>query len=311
MKNKQLATAMYLIDVLAIRAGNEKGEDEADTVGCCSLRLEHIELITPNTLKFDFLGKDSIRYINEVEVSSQVFKNMKELRKGKKKSDMIFDLLNTSYLNNHLKKLMPGLTAKVFRTYNASHTFQEQLKNTNPNDSEVLKLQSFNRANRQVAILCNHQKTVSKNFETQMEKQEDRIRAIKLDIKRVKGSILASDKKLVKSYPELEEPESDLEDDWCREFIKNKYEDAREKAKVKFEVKNEQLESSNEETVPQSKLQSQLDSYDEKESQMLSEVDTGKYEKVSDPEKLIARWQKLNESLLKQKTVKTEKVIVI
>ena len=43
MKNKQLGTATYLIDKLALRVGNEKGDDEADTQGCCSLRVEHID----------------------------------------------------------------------------------------------------------------------------------------------------------------------------------------------------------------------------------------------------------------------------
>jgi len=33
-----------LIDRLALRVGNEKSEDEADTVGCCSLRVEHVKL---------------------------------------------------------------------------------------------------------------------------------------------------------------------------------------------------------------------------------------------------------------------------
>ena len=43
MKERQQATALYLIDKLALRAGGEKDADEqADTVGCCSLRLEHI-----------------------------------------------------------------------------------------------------------------------------------------------------------------------------------------------------------------------------------------------------------------------------
>lgn len=32
-----------------------------------------------------------------------------------------------SILNQHLQSLMPGLTAKVFRTYNASETLQNQL----------------------------------------------------------------------------------------------------------------------------------------------------------------------------------------
>lgn len=39
-----------------------------------------------------------------------------------------FPLLQTSILNKHLQELMDGLTAKVFRTYNASITLQQQLK---------------------------------------------------------------------------------------------------------------------------------------------------------------------------------------
>lgn len=39
---------------------------------------------------------------------------------GKQGNDDLFDKLDTSKLNAHLKDLMPGLTAKVFRTYNAS-----------------------------------------------------------------------------------------------------------------------------------------------------------------------------------------------
>lgn len=44
MRIRQRAVALYFIDKLALRAGNEKDEDQADTVGCCSLRVEHIEL---------------------------------------------------------------------------------------------------------------------------------------------------------------------------------------------------------------------------------------------------------------------------
>ncbi|KAJ1672074.1 DNA topoisomerase 1, partial [Spiromyces aspiralis] len=50
MAVRQRATALYFIDKLALRAGNEKGEDEADTVGCCSLRLEHVTLKPPNVV---------------------------------------------------------------------------------------------------------------------------------------------------------------------------------------------------------------------------------------------------------------------
>lgn len=63
---------------LALRAGNEKEEGEtADTVGCCSLRVEHVTLHeqldgSEFVVEFDFLGKDSIRYYNKVPIIKKV-----------------------------------------------------------------------------------------------------------------------------------------------------------------------------------------------------------------------------------------------
>lgn len=97
MEIRQRATAMYLIDKLALRAGNEKGEEEADTVGCCSLRYEHITLEQPNFVIFDFLGKDSIRFYNKVAVDMQVFKNLKIFKKAPKgPGDKLFDRVDVS-----------------------------------------------------------------------------------------------------------------------------------------------------------------------------------------------------------------------
>lgn len=117
---RQRSIVMYLIDKLALRVGNEKGDDEADTVGCCSLRVEHLKFKPENTVEFDFLGKDSIRYQNSVQVEKEVYLNLKRFCRGKNPSDKVFHKLTTSGLNAYLKELMPGLTAKVFRTYNAS-----------------------------------------------------------------------------------------------------------------------------------------------------------------------------------------------
>lgn len=96
MADRQRATAVYLIDKFALRAGNEKdAENEAETVGCCSLKFEHVTLKPPNTVIFDFLGKDSIRFYDEVVVSPRVFKNLKLFKKSPKKNgDDIFDRLN-------------------------------------------------------------------------------------------------------------------------------------------------------------------------------------------------------------------------
>jgi DNA topoisomerase-1 len=95
MADRQRATAMYLIDRLALRAGNEKDtENEADTVGCCSLKYEHITLQPPDQVTFDFLGKDSIRYNETAHVDPQVFKNLKLFKKSPKtEGDDLFDRL--------------------------------------------------------------------------------------------------------------------------------------------------------------------------------------------------------------------------
>ncbi|KAL1257001.1 hypothetical protein QQF64_012546 [Cirrhinus molitorella] len=182
MGTRQRAVALYFIDKLALRAGNEKEEGEtADTVGCCSLRVEHITL--HDTLdgekcvvEFDFLGKDCIRYYNKVPVTKKVFKNLKLFMENKQEGDDLFDRLNTQLLNKHLSSLMPGLTAKVFRTYNASITLQQQLKElSNMKDNVAEKLLSYNRANRAVAILCNHQRAPPKTFEQSMANLQSKI----------------------------------------------------------------------------------------------------------------------------------------
>merc|ERR1719295_246336 len=185
MRVRQRAVALYFIDRLALRAGNEKDEDQADTVGCCSLRVEHIDLHEELdgkefVVEFDFLGKDSIRYHNLVSVEKRVFKNVGRFMENKKGADDLFDRLNTSILNEYLNGLMPGLTAKVFRTYNASITLQEQLNElTDADDNVVAKILSYNRANRAVAVLCNHQRAVPKTHEKSMENLNAKIDAKK------------------------------------------------------------------------------------------------------------------------------------
>lgn len=47
--------------------------------------------------------------------------------KSKEPSDDLFDKIDAQVLNDYLRGLMEGLTAKVFRTYNASITLQREL----------------------------------------------------------------------------------------------------------------------------------------------------------------------------------------
>ena len=128
LTDNQLGVCSYLIDKLALRVGNEKGEDEADTVGCCSLRVEHIRFEVNSQVTFDFLGKDSMRYLNTIQVEHIVYKLLQTFTSSKKPDADIFDRINPSKLNEFLKNFMEDLSAKVFRTYNASHTLQQELE---------------------------------------------------------------------------------------------------------------------------------------------------------------------------------------
>jgi DNA topoisomerase-1 len=191
---KQIATALYFIDNLALRVGNEKDlSEEADTVGVTSLRVEHIKLLPKNTVTLDFLGKDSIRYIRTMEVAPQVYKNLQEFTDAKDKNDDLFTVINANDLNKYLQSFMKGLTAKVFRTYNASDLFQKELTKitrkyetyTGTDKVEIL-IDEFNKANVKVALLCNHQKNVSKSYTEQVEKLNNMIKNLKSRSKKAK-----------------------------------------------------------------------------------------------------------------------------
>lgn len=209
-ETRQLATAVWVIDRLALRVGGEKDTDEeADTVGCCSLRLEHLHF-DPNEegsgskeIELEFLGKDSMLYKQTIDfgatiynddngMGSQVYDNLKGFCSKKKSSDEVFDAINPTLLNTHLKQFMDGLSAKVFRTYNASKTLQDELKKTETTPgwnrlTPAEKVTEYNSANREVAILCNHQRSVSKAQETQLETIGNKLQTLKKQKKTLKG----------------------------------------------------------------------------------------------------------------------------
>lgn len=222
---RQIATIVWLIDNFSLRAGNEKGEDEAETYGVCSLRCEHAQIKMPDTIHLEFLGKDSMKFEEDLKITNpDVFKNIAMFLKTngmkdksgnfirKKPSDPIFcapesgsgkmQPLQPSSVNQFLSKYMKGLSAKVFRTYNASVTFQGLLEQTEdwlksrPKAAEReinqtnLRL-AYNEANRQVAILCNHQKTVNPMMlNRNLERTQEKIFQIRYEIMKEQQKIL-------------------------------------------------------------------------------------------------------------------------
>jgi len=182
-KTKRIATACYLIYRTAMRVGDEKDPDEADTVGATTLRKEHIKL-TENSIEFDFLGKDSVRWRETIPaegLDKQFYDNLKELITNKKNTQEIFHGITSRHVNAYYSTLVKGLTAKVFRTYLASSVVSKYLRNhaNIKSESNMKKLFHAKMANLNSAIMCNHKRTIPKNFEQSLQKKKDTLSNVK------------------------------------------------------------------------------------------------------------------------------------
>jgi DNA topoisomerase-1 len=189
----QLAVTTYLVDKLALRAGGEKDEDLADTVGVTTLRVGHLKFMGPEDnhpypkIEFDFLGKDSIRYHQEHAIERVAYDCLKRFCKNKKEDVDVFDKIDPSKVNAHLQTLMPGLTIKVFRTYNASITLYRLLEETTkPKATVPIMKSTYDEANKEVAILCNHQKGESKQHQAGMDKLNDKKKELEKEMKELR-----------------------------------------------------------------------------------------------------------------------------
>jgi DNA topoisomerase-1 len=172
---KKIATVCYLIFRLAMRVGDEKDPEEADTVGASTLRVEHIKFPCNNGkqfIEFNFLGKDSVPWQKTLEVNSEdargLYNNLKSFMSSKESGYHIFDGITSGKVNVFLRGIdprnVPGLTAKVFRTYIATKTLKESLANppirVNKNSSQAQKIYVARMANLRAAITCNHKKGI-------------------------------------------------------------------------------------------------------------------------------------------------------
>jgi len=187
---RQVATVCYLIDKLGMRVGDEKDEDEADTVGASTLRVEHVR-INGDAVEFDFLGKDSIRWKKSIKPPPYVLKNLEEFKRGKKPDTEIFHDVTSSMVNQFLSSIVSGLTAKVFRTYHATVTARDALASERVEEmDEVDKLFHAKEANLKAAIFCNHQRTPPKTWDKSYENKKQKLEEVrsrdKRDGKRVK-----------------------------------------------------------------------------------------------------------------------------
>ena len=185
VKLSRIATACYLIYRTAMRVGDEKDPDEADTVGATTLRKEHIK-ITSKTIEFDFLGKDSVRWQETIVAEGndkQFQENLKQLVEKKKPKDEIFDDITSRHVNAYYSSIVKGLTAKVFRTYLATTVVKNYLieHDNIKSKTPVEKLYHAKLANLEAAKMCNHKRTIPKTFEQSLQKKRDTLKKVEND----------------------------------------------------------------------------------------------------------------------------------
>ncbi|GIQ85154.1 DNA topoisomerase I [Kipferlia bialata] len=289
LRDRDVGLVAYIIDKTAIRMGNPKGSDKADTVGGLTLRREHVtpatkdgkplrvkdelnrlnipvppmrakgvresgsasaqtpskarEAFIPKDkpsrnsrprvidsdseesedsvseekeeeeetegmevetegeyfIKFDFLGKDSVPYINTVPFSLKAYSVMlRHLAMTPSAKDRIFQC-TSSNVNDYLQSLMPGLTAKVFRTYHSSSTQDRLLARTTGAGSVNDRYMQYQAINREVAILCNHQRNVAKGHDTAAGKADIQHRRVMAELAIAKLQVLRCAKQMAEA----------------------------------------------------------------------------------------------------------------
>jgi len=237
-KISKISTACYLIYRTAMRVGDEKDPDEADTVGATTLRKEHIK-ITANTIEFDFLGKDSVRWQETVVAEGhdkQFHENLKKIIEKKKPKEEIFEDITSRHVNQYYSSIVKGLTAKVFRTYLATTVVKNYLiKHDNMKGNTANeKLYHAKLANLEAAMMCNHKRTIPKTYELTLQKKRDSIKKLE------KEQIWKKTQETLKKV-KLKEPKTDIQKKSKTKRIKTLNEQIK-KQKTKHKERLEKLE---------------------------------------------------------------------
>lgn len=197
---------------------------------------------------------------------------------------------------------MNGLTAKVFRTYNASFTMANLLRDMKLKGSIPEKVKDYNEANKRVAILCNHKRTVTAGHDAQMGKLGDRIKGLQYQKWRLKQMMLDLNPKVKKQRgADFFELEDDLDQEWIVEHQEALVQEQRDKIEKKFAKENEKRLADGEKEMKQKELEERLEVADELAKKFKQENKKGKVEPEGrDPsvEKIDANLDKLDQRIV-------------
>jgi len=211
LKRRKTATVTFLIDHCKFRVGDEKDEDEADTVGASTLRQEHLKFNGDGTVTFDFLGKDSVRQNICVEVPEQIIINLKDFSSDPELP--LFEGVDSKRVSQFLDEVYPGLSAKVFRTHYASTAVESQLRKSRVDTEapDYRKKHIATMANLEAAKVCNHKRTIPRTWESSLQRKKDRLEARRVKAKDNQRKLRLKSRETERKYGEkLEKYEQKL-----------------------------------------------------------------------------------------------------
>jgi DNA topoisomerase-1 len=139
---------------------------------------------------------------------------------------------------------MPGLTAKVFRTHHATAVVQQSLDRSDvtANDPEYIKWAAATEATIEAAILCNHTKKYTGNWEARKVRFQERLQKAHARVARYEAQIDELTEKLAALQIEAREKIETSKTPLQREKREIRYQKRIERAHQRVAKAHEMLE---------------------------------------------------------------------
>lgn len=183
-KGIEEALIAWLIQYTSIRIGTERDNTESENVvGASTLKVKNIIILSETSFKLKFTGKDSIEFCETYEVDKSIIEALQNTIGNKSKNENLFGV-NAKDVNRYLDSLLPGLTAKVFRTAWASKLILEEIKGLHKLTLEQLKAILI-----KVSKKLNHRKAITRGDKNTIEKLKTKIEELEQTAKTEKQKL--------------------------------------------------------------------------------------------------------------------------
>lgn len=148
---RAIAAIVGIMDDTAMRIGNEESAKEG-TYGASTLKVKHVKGGKGN-MTFDFPGKGAVEQ-NVVLKNNKVIKVVRDLMKGKKKDDFIFEVDGKKIWDRAVNRYLSSfdISAKDLRGFHANRLMKD-----------MLKKKDFDEALKEVAEIVGHEQATLKN----------------------------------------------------------------------------------------------------------------------------------------------------